>query len=287
MPKPSAPPDIVVTHPEKLLFPEAGITKGEVCSYYRRIADRLLPYLRDRPVTLERLPEGVGEGQPHFWQKNLGDSYPEWIARIELPSEQGKPVHYGLVNDVQTLLYLVNQNTITFHVWLSPIGSLDRPDFVLLDLDRGEASFDDVVVVAHTLRRRLELEGVQAVVKTSGKSGLHVLTRWQGQGGHDEARAWARTWAERVVNELPALATLEIRKAKRGQRVYLDVTENAYGRHVVPPYCLRAVPTAAVSLPLSWRQLTARLDPAAFNLRTVFRRLGQQKEDPMAGLRAE
>jgi bifunctional non-homologous end joining protein LigD len=279
-----APEDIELTHPEKLLFPEAGITKGEVFDYYRRIADRLLPSLRDRPVTLERLPQGLGGPRAPFWQKHTPASYPEWIPRIELPSERGEPVLYTLVNDVSTLLYLVNQNTITFHVWLSRTANLDRPDFVLFDLDPGEAAFADAVAIAQKLHALLDVEQSQAFVKTSGKSGLHVLVPWHGETGYDEARAWANEVAERLVAALPEQATMEQRKARRGRRVLVDVTENARGRHVVPPYVLRATPGASVSMPLSWKELAADLDPAAFNLRTVFRRLAWRKRDPLAGL---
>jgi bifunctional non-homologous end joining protein LigD len=273
--------DIEVTHPDKVLFPDAGITKGQVFDYYRRIADRLLPYLRDRPVTLERFPEGLGNNKrPPFWQKNTPASYPEWIPRIELPSERGETVHYALVNDVPTLLYLVNQNTLTFHVWLSRTAHLDQPDFVLFDLDRGEATFADVVAVARELHALLKTADKEAFVKTSGKSGLHVLVPWHAATDYAEARSWADEVSERLVAALPEQATREIRKAQRGRRVFVDVTENARGRHVVPPYVLRATPSASISMPLFWHELTADVDPATYNLRTVFRRLGRLKRDP-------
>jgi bifunctional non-homologous end joining protein LigD len=201
-----------------------------------------------------------------------------------LPSEHGKPVPYALVNDLPTLLYLVNQNALTFHVWLSRVENLDRPDFVLFDIDRSEATFKDVVAVAKQVRAVLRVQGREAYVKTSGKSGLHVLAPWRDAGGYDEARAWAYEVAAKVVAALPQQATTEPRKANRGRRVYVDVTENARGRHVVPPYVLRATPNATVSMPLSWREVTPELDPAAFTLRTAFRRLGRMKRDPFAGL---
>jgi bifunctional non-homologous end joining protein LigD len=284
---PPEPPRVTLTHPEKVLYPDPGVTKGEVFDYYRRIADRLLPYLRDRPATLERLPEGVGEGRPHFWQKHTPAYYPAWVRRIELPSERGQPVPYTLVNDLPTLLYLVNQNALTFHVWLSRVGSLDRPDFVLFDIDRSEATFKDVVAVAKQVRAVLKSERQEAFVKTSGKSGLHVLAPWRDTGGYDGARAWAYEVAAKVVAALPEQATTEPRKAKRGRRVYVDVTENARGRHVVPPYVLRATPSATVSMPLTWREVTPELDPTAFTLRTAFRRLGRMKRDPFTGLLSE
>jgi bifunctional non-homologous end joining protein LigD len=272
------------THTDKLYYPDAGITKGDVLDYYRRIAPRLLPYLRDRPITLERLPDGIGEGKPRFWQKTTPSYYPSWIPRIKLPTETGKIVPYTLVNDKDTLLYLVNQGALTFHVWFSRVADLDRPDFVLFDLDPGQASFPDVVAVAKELHQLLDEAGKTAFVKTSGKTGLHVLVAWEDTGGYDEARAWAEDVARQVIHLLPDRATLERGKAKRGRRVYVDVVQNARGHHAVPPYVLRPVPGAPVSTPLQWRELGPDLKPADFNLHTLFNRLGRQKADPMAPL---
>ena len=275
---------VEMTHPEKILFPEAGLTKADIFAYYQKIADRLLPFLKDRPVTLERLPDGLNDGAPHFWQKDTPEYYPDWIPRVELETEQGRPVHYALVNDEKALLYLVNQGTLTFHVWASRVDDLDRPDFVLFDLDPGKAEFADVVEVARAIKGILDEEGAEAFVKTSGKSGLHVLTPWTEQRGYDEARAWALEIGERVVAAMPERSTVEIRKAKRGARVYIDVMQNARGHHAVPPYVIRAVPAASISTPLTWKELTPGLDPASFTPKTIFRRLARQSRDPMAGL---
>jgi bifunctional non-homologous end joining protein LigD len=277
---------VELTNPDKVLYPDDGVTKADVAAYYRAVAPRLLPFLKDRPVTLERLPDGLGEGKPHFWQKNTPASYPDWIPRVELDTEQGKPVAYPLVNDLETLLYLVNQGTLTFHPWLSRIEDLDRPDFVLFDLDPGGAPFADAVAVARSLHEELGAERREAVVKTSGKTGLHVLVPWRGKGGYDEARGWAQRIAGRVAEALPDAATLEIRKAKRGGRVYLDVLQNARGKHVVPPYVLRPVAGATVSTPLHWDELKPGLDPKRFSIRTAPARLARLKEDPMAALAA-
>ncbi len=278
------PGKVAVSHPDKVLFPDAGITKGDVFEYYRRIAPRLLPHLRDRPITLERLPDGLEAGKPHFWQKDTPAYYPDWIPRAELVNERGRLIHYAVVNDVDTLLYLVNQGTLTFHPWFSRLDDLDRPDYVLFDLDPGPASFADVVAVARQVRTVLRGEGVKAFLKTSGKSGLHVLVPWEQEGGYDEARSWAQEIAGRVAEEIPETATVEIRKAARKGRVYIDTLQNARGHHAVPPYVVRAVPGAPVSTPLRWRELSPELVPGQYNLRTIFRRLDRQKIDPMAAL---
>lgn len=277
------PQKVQFTHVEKVMFPEAGVTKGEVIEFYIKIARWLLPHLRDRPVTLERLPDGVGEGKPRFWQKNTPPYYPKWIPRIDIPTEAGKSVQYVLVNDVETLAYLVNQGTITFHPYLSRVQNLDRPDFVLFDLDPGGAKFADVVTIANTLQTILKADGVKSFPKTSGKSGLHVMVPWKDQGGFDAARAWAVDVAKRLVGKLPDLATTERFKSEREGRVYVDVIQNGWGKHAVPPYVLRATPGATVSTPLEWKEVTPKLDPRQFNVRTIFKRLGR-RSDPLKPL---
>jgi bifunctional non-homologous end joining protein LigD len=275
---------ITITHPERMLFPEMDIAKGEVADYYRKIARRLLPHLRNRPITLERCPEGVGLGKKHFFQKDIPDTYPDWIPRVALPTEQGEVVHYALINDLATLLYLVNQGALTFHVWLSRVGRLDRPDFVLFDLDPGPAGFATVVRIAFQLRAILQKKKAKAFLKTSGQSGLHVVVPWTARGGYLESRTWARGVAEEVVAALPDDATLEVRKAERGERVFVDVLHNSRGHHVVPPYVLRPVPEASISMPLNWAELTLLLEPEQYNLRTIFEHLAKQKRDPLAAL---
>jgi len=282
--KEGAPQNIKLTNEDKLMFPEAAITKGDVLSYYARIADRILPHLRDRPITLERFPDGVTENAPHFWQKDTPSYYPSWIPRVKIASGDGEHVNYALVNDVQTLLYLVNQGAITFHPWFSRVENLDRPDYILFDLDRSKATFADVISVTKELHRLLKREHVKAFVKTTGKSGLHVLVPCLQCRDFDEARDWAIQMATKLVEALPDTATIERSKAKRGEKVYVDVMQNMRGKHAVPAYSLRPVPRAAVSTPLRWNELTAKLNPKKFNLKTIFRRLAQQKNDPIAAL---
>ena len=273
--------EVTLTHPEKILFPEVGVTKGDVFAYYRRMASRLLPYLRDRPVTLERLPDGLKEGKPHFWQKHTPPSYPDWIPRADLPSEQGKPVAYAVVNDEETLLYLVNQ------------GALDVPPLAVAAGKPGPAGLRAVrprprrggvrgrgdgrrppARLAEKGRRQGVRENVRQI-RTSRADAV-------GRGGRIRRGAnSARSVAERLVGALPDRATLEIRKAKREGRVYVDVVQNARGHHVVPPYVVRATPGATVSTPLRWNEVTPALDPTRFNVRTMAKRL---RRDPMAGL---
>ena len=281
------PATLAFTHQDKIMFPEVGITKRDVLRFYERIAPRLLPHLRDRPMTLERFPEGLkGTQAPHFWQKNTPSYYPAWIPRVTLPSEDGHLVTYALVNDAATLLYLVNQGTLTFHPWSSRIQNLDRPDFVIFDLDPGAATFADTVAVAKQLHAILEGEKVASYLKTSGKTGLHIMVPWHRAEGYYAARDWAMGIALRVGADLPDIATVERRKDRRQKKVYVDVLQNARGHHVIPPYVLRAVSQATVSTPLTWAELTPALDPWRYNLKTIFRRLARQKTDPIAPLLA-
>jgi bifunctional non-homologous end joining protein LigD len=259
-----------------MMFPEKGYTKGDLLNYYDVVADLLIPHLRGRPLTLERLPGGVGGDAPHFWQKNTPEHYPKWIPRATLRDRTGKDVDYARVEDRDALLYLVNQGTVTFHVWPSRVVSLDRPDYVLFDLDPGERPFADAVRVAKEVRRALEAQGVESFPKTSGKSGLHVLVPWMRDGDYDAAREWAMEVAGEVVGLVPDVATLERRIEARGGRLYLDVMQNVKGHHVVAPYVVRAVPGATVSTPLEWGEVNARLTPARFDLKSAVKRFKER-----------
>jgi bifunctional non-homologous end joining protein LigD len=270
------------THVDKMWFPQAGATKGDVLRFYLEIAPILLPYLKSRPMTLERLPDGLTPNAPQFWQKNTPKHYPQWIARVNLPTEDGREVEYTLVNDENALAYLVNQGAITFHPYLSRIWDLEHPDFVLFDLDVGEASFADAVKIAKRLHALLDKQGVESFPKTSGKSGLHVLTPWTNDGGYEKARAWASEIADEAVRALPSIATTERSKSGRRGRVYVDVMQNAKGKHVVPPWVVRATPRATVSTPLQWDEVTGRLDPRKFTMKVALQRA--KKGDAMQAL---
>lgn len=262
------------------MFPEKGYTKGDVLEFYQRIAPLLLPHLRDRPITVERLPGGMADGAPRFWQKHTPPHYPKWIPRVKLPTEAGDTVEYALVNDEPTLLYFVNQGAICFHPFLSRVQNLDQPDYVFFDLDRGKGTFGDIIQVARAIHEVLDAQDVNSFPKTSGKSGLHIVVPWRNAGGYDAARAWAESVARVVIDTQPKLATLERQKAKRGKRVYIDVVQNAKGHHIIPPYVLRATAAATVSTPLDWKEVNARLNPAKFDIKSIFTRLKKRKGSP-------
>jgi bifunctional non-homologous end joining protein LigD len=271
----AGPGSVKFTNVDKVMFPESGITKGDLLGFYLQIAPLLVPQLRDRPITVERLPDGIRDGAPRFWQKNTPDYYPTWIPRVNFPHE-GKPVHYALVNDAHALAYFANQGSITFHVWFSRVTDIGRPDYVVFDLDPSGAPFGHVVRIAQTLHKLLDAAKVDSYPKTSGKSGVHILVPWRQAGGHDEARAWAMGIAKQAVAALPDIATTERSKAARGGRVYVDVMQNSQGRHAVPAYVVRATPEATVSTPLEWREVNAKLNPKKFTMDAVLKRVAKK-----------
>lgn len=276
--------EVKFTHLDRIVFPQAKLTKGDVLEYYAKVADKLLPHLRDRPITVERYPEGVADKAPHFWQKNAPAYYPKWIPRFAERDEDGEITQYPIINDLPSLLYIVNQNAITFHTWFSRTKSPDRPDFVLFDIDPHQSTFANAVKVAKVLHAMLDQEGIENFIKTSGKSGLHVMTPWKKRAGFDAVKAWALPIARRVAAKLPSIATTERMIAKRGSRVYIDVMQNASGKHAVPAYVLRATPTATVAMPLKWSEVNAKLSPARFDMKSAIKRINAWKRDPLAAL---
>jgi bifunctional non-homologous end joining protein LigD len=271
---------------DKVLFPEAGLTKGDLVRYYRRIAGRMLPYLRERPLTLHRFPNGIQAGG--FIQQQAADYFPAWIDRATVEKEAGTITH-AVCNNEATLVYLANQGVITPHVWLSRTDRPHHPDRMIFDLDPpGDAhagtTFDPVRRAARAVRALLNDLGLSAFVMTTGSSGLHVVTPLDRSADFEAVRAFARTAAELLATQHPDALTTEQRKEKRRGRVFLDTLRNAYGQTAVPPYAVRARASAPVATPLDWEELGQRdLHPQRYTIGNLFRRLSQ-KEDPWAGI---
>ncbi len=283
------PPDAIpLTNLAKVFWPDSGTTKGDLIGYYRAIAPWLLPYLRDRPLVLTRYPDGI-EGKS-FFQKNAPGFAPEWLRTERIYSEGSeRDIDYFIARDVASLVYLANLGTIPLHVWASRIGSLDRPDWCLLDLDpkhrtAGEevyAPFDDVIEVARAIHRLCRSIGLPSYPKTSGSSGIHVLIPLGGQLDYEQSRTLARLLAQRVVAECPGIATLTRNPSGRDGRIYVDTVQNGWGRLVVAPYSVRPRPGAPVSAPLRWREVKRGLAMERFTIATMPRRARALSEDPM------
>ncbi|MGI9592917.1 MAG: DNA ligase D, partial [Myxococcota bacterium] len=272
-PAPSSEHDLDLTRLDKIFWPTEGYTKGDLLAYYERAWPWLEPYLRDRPVVLTRYPDGI-EGK-HFYQKNAPDFTPEWATRREIDGTD-----YFICNDLRTLLYVINSGAIPLHVWSARLADLERPDWLILDLDPKQAPFAAVIEVARCLHRLLDALGAAHVVKTSGQAGLHVLLPLGGRLAHAESRALAEVLARVVVAELPKIATVTRPVAARGDKVYVDYLQNGRGQLLAAPFSVRPRPGAPVSMPLTWRQVTARLDPGRWTIKTALSRV-EKHGDPV------
>ncbi len=273
-------PEVRVTNPTKVFWPGEGYTKADLIAYYEAVAPLLLPYLRDRPLVLTRYPDGIAGKS--FFQKDAPDFVPAWVRTERIYSKDAeREIDYFIVNDLETLRYVVNLGTIPLHLWGSRLGSLDRPDWLVLDLDPKGAPFAAVVRVARRLRRILERLELPSYVKTSGATGLHILIPLGARYSHEEARTFARLLAMLAVEAEPEIATVARPLRARGGKVYIDFVQNGHGRTIVAPFSVRPLPGAPVSCPLRWGEVTARLDPGRFTIKAAparFEKLG----DPLA-----
>jgi bifunctional non-homologous end joining protein LigD len=267
----------------KVFFPDEKITKGDVVEYYHGMADRMLPYLRDRPLTMMRYPDGITGHR--IVQKNVPDYFPGWVSRAEVKKEGGT-IRQVICDKPATLVYVANQGCIEPHIFLSRIDRLDHPDQLVVDLDPPDSSrFDAARRCALWLRTLFEDElGATCYVKTTGGHGLHVHVPLDRRADFDEVRAFVRAAAALVASRHPDVVTSEQRKDNRGGRMYLDIMRNAYAQTVVAPYAVRARPGALVATPLHWDELAdSGLSPGSFTMRTIAGRL-DRTDDPWAGM---
>jgi bifunctional non-homologous end joining protein LigD len=267
------------THLDRVFFPNAGYTKGDLLEYYLHVAPYLLPHIYDRPLTLERWPEGVQDGS--FFQKDASSYFPSWLRTFAVERKDGqKTVHYPVVEDEADLLYLVNQGTLTFHTQMSRTSDPDHPDLMVLDVDPPDAavaatSFRLAARVAALLRAHLQEAGFDPVVKTSGKRGVHLAFRLVERLTYAEARSRLHRLFSDLAQRYPDLLTTHIRKERRRGRVYLDTLRMSEGATIVPPYVVRATPEATVSTPVSWEELEELEDGRSFTIKTIPGRLAR------------
>jgi len=261
----------VITHPEKVLFPEDGITKGELVEYYEAVAPVMLPHLRGRPVTLERYPSGLGK--KGFWQKDVSRGFPEWLERVEVPKKGGS-VHHPLASDTRSLVWMANQNSITLHVWPSRVPSLFHPDVCLFDLDPARDDPDAVRAAALEVRDLLAELGLRSWVKTTGSKGFHVAVPLDGRASFDEVASFAHRAGALLVRRNPARLTQEFLKSDRGGRILLDTGRNGWSATFAATYTVRARPGAPVSAPCAWAEVErGDVAPRSFTLRSLRERL--------------
>ena len=264
----------MITHPEKILFPGDGITKGEVAAYYEAVAPIMLPHLRQRPVTMERYPAGItAKG---FWQKSVTRGFPEWLERVEVPKKGGVVCH-PLIDDIPALLWMANQNTITPHVWASRAPDLYHPDVCVFDLDPPDDDAPETLrVAALALRELLDERGCASWVKTTGSKGFHIVLSLDGSADMGEVARFCHAVGSDLVARHPATLTQAFSKADRGGRILVDTGRNGYSATFAAAYALRARPGAPVSAPCTWEEVeTGRVTPRSFTLRNMGERLAQ------------
>lgn len=280
-PAPDAGPhEIEISNPAKIYFPRDQITKGELVDYYRTIAPVMLPLLRDRPVVLTRFPDGI-DGKS-FFQKDTSLARPAWLRTVTVRSEEAdRDLELALLDDAEGLAWAANMGAIPIHVPASRAGSIERPDWLVVDLDPKEAPFAHVVRLARAIHALCDDLGLPSFPKTSGQAGLHVLVPTGGQLTHEQARTLALLLCRAIEATHGGIATTARTIASRGGRVYLDALQNGAGKTIAAPYCVRPRDGAPVSTPLRWGEVNGRLDPARFTIRTVPARLRRLGADPL------
>jgi bifunctional non-homologous end joining protein LigD len=263
---------ITLTNGNKVLFPKSGITKNQLFHYYENIVNEILPYIKDRPLTMQRFPKGIGENG--FFQKHTPDYFPDWIPTVQVKKKNGW-VHHVVCNSKDTLLYLVNQYVLTFHVALSKVENIDHPDKLIFDLDPPKGHFRLAVKAAKLLR--LLLEGklqLKTYVMTSGSEGLHIAVPLKGNTQFGVIRDFAKTIANYICDSNPTEFTTAIRKNKRESRLYIDFLRNSYAQTSVAPFSIRALENAPVATPLHWYELNdPTLNAQYYTIETISKRL--------------
>ena len=260
---------ITISNPDKVMFPADGITKGDLVEYYQRVAERMLPHVRGRPLHMNRFPDGIG--RIAIQQKRIPDSFPQWIKRATVDLHRGGTITHALIDNAATLVYLANYNMITAHVWLSRIEAPEQPDQLIFDLDPSDEDFRLVRRTAINLRTLLEELRLVAYVKTTGSRGLHVVVPISIEPSFEDVHVFADVIAQRLAAGDPDHLTTEFIKQKREGRLFIDVNRNAYGQTVVAPYSVRARRAAPIAVPIAWADVDSdALRPDGVTMRNVW-----------------
>ncbi|MBX4189870.1 non-homologous end-joining DNA ligase [Candidatus Parcubacteria bacterium] len=273
---------VKLTNLDKVYWPKEGFTKGELIEYYRKVSKFILPYLKDRPESLNRHPHGI-DGES-FYQKDVDHQGPEWLRTVKIYSESNdKDVNYLVCDDEATLVYMSNLGCVEINPWLSRDGSLDNPDFSLIDLDPEGIGFDAVIEAAQVVHEVLDSMGAKHFVKTSGASGIHILIPLGAKYTYEQSRQFAHLIVQQVHEQLPKTTSLERSPADRKHKVYLDYLQNSRGQTMAAPYCVRPREGMPVSTPLDWSEVKQGLDPLDFTVKNILSRL-EKKGDLLKGL---
>ena len=262
----------MITHPEKVLFPDDGITKGDLAAYYEAVAPVMVPHIRARPISMERYPAGIGK--KGFFHKDVSKGFPAWLKRVEVPKKDGT-VHHPIVTDTRSLLWIANQNCITPHVWVSRAPDLYHPDVCVFDLDPSREDQPDVLrASAIALRDLLEELGLPSWPKTTGSKGFHIVVPLDGKAEMGDVERFAHGVGSLLVKRHPRELTQEFSKADRQGRILVDTGRNGYSATWAAPYAVRAKRGAPVSAPCTWDEISSgEVLPRTFTLRTMAQRL--------------
>ena len=261
----------MITHPDKVLFPDDGITKGALAAYYEAVASIMVPHIRGRPITMERYPSGIGH--KGFIQKDVSKGFPAWLERVEVPKKDGT-VHHPIVQDARSLLWLANQNCITPHVWVSRIPNLYFPDICVFDLDPARDDPGALRAATLALRDLLKEIGLQSWVKTSGSKGFHIVVPLDAKADFDAVHGFAHLVGTALVSRDPGRLTQEFSKADRGGRILVDTGRNGYSATFAAPYAVRAKPGAPISAPCTWDEVEdGEVHPQSFTIRNIADRI--------------
>jgi bifunctional non-homologous end joining protein LigD len=268
---------IKLSNLDKLYYPDKKYIKQDIIDYYNKIASYILPHIKNRPLVMQRFPDGINnEG---FYQKEIPDYFPTWIEKKVIDLEKEGSQSLVVVEKKADLIYLVNQGTLIFHVWLCKKQNINKPDKIIFDLDPSDNDdFGMVKFAATKLKSIFEEKNLSVFVMTTGSKGLHVIMPIKPRAEFDKIRELAKTIAEELVNQYPGILTTELRKEKRKGRIFLDYLRNAFGQTTVAPYSLRAIKNAPIATPLDWSELPLLNDPQKYNLSNIFKRLGHKKD---------
>ncbi|HYB99920.1 MAG TPA: non-homologous end-joining DNA ligase [Candidatus Limnocylindrales bacterium] len=270
-----------VSNLDKVLFPDDGITKGDILDYYDAICGWMLPHLKNRPLVLQRYPDGIARFG--FYQKQASEHFPDWIGTVRVKKEGGWQ-DLVVCNDRATLLYLANQAALTLHPWLSRADRIHCPDVLVVDLDPPSGQFEQARSAARCCKKIFDEMEAPVFLKTTGSKGLHLVVPLTGKDDFDVVRAFARDLMDLLAARYPDELTVEHRKANRRGRLYLDIARNAYAQTAVSAYSVRALPGAPVSAPIEWDELRRKsLDSRTYTIRNVLRHV--EAGDPWAELR--
>jgi len=260
---------VEITNKDKILFPKDKITKLDFVNYYKKAAKLILPFLKDRPLTLKRFPNGIKNEM--FFQKKVMDYYPSFIKTVQVKREGKSPIKMPVITDLKSLLYIANQ-VGEFHPWLSKTNKLNYPDRLIFDLDPKKNNFSKVIQAAKDLKKILDDLKLSSFLMTTGSKGLHIIIPIKPEKTFDEVRSIAKSIATILVNKYPTKYTIETRKEKRKNKVFIDYLRNAFHQTAVAAYSIRAIDKAPIATPVNFDELNKNLNAQKFNLQNIFSR---------------